>query len=181
LVDGVDEGEKIVRAFIDDYYSSIRSSKEIKFLDSYCDLFRKQMATGMIVPFLLTKKMTTNEGFTGAIQAAYEAFGIAWRLLDDIKDIETDMLKSSHSAIYICLPEKIKTFWDKYNEKKSDKKNDFARIIMECLVENGVIQGITERICSELESAASIADDYNITGLADEFRCLLSPLKNRQN
>jgi len=180
LADGIDEGEKIVEDFIDDYYSSVQSSMEIKCLDSYCDLFRKQMATGMIVPVLLTKKMATSEGFTGAVRVAFEAFGIAWRLLDDIKDIETDMLKSSQSAIYICLPKKIKTFWDRFKEEKSDKKIDFTRIIMDCILENGVIKRIINRICSELELAASVADEHNITGLADEFRCLLKPLQNRR-
>jgi hypothetical protein len=82
LADGIDGGKEIVQGLIDDYYSSIRSSKDNLSLDNYCDLFRKQMATWLIVPVLMTKKMTTNEEFTDAIQTAYGSFGIAWRLLD---------------------------------------------------------------------------------------------------
>jgi len=181
LADGVDGGKKIVQGFINDYYSGMCGSEEIKSLDSYCDLFRKQMATGLIVPVLMTKKMITDEEFTCAIQTAYGSFGIAWRLLDDIKDIEIDMMKGLHSAIYVCLPENIKNYWDKETEEKKDKNSSYARIVLDYILENSVIERINERICGELESAASIADGYNITGLADEFRCLLTPLKNRQD
>jgi len=181
LADGVDGGEKIVRGFIDDYYSSICCFKGIDSLDSYCDLFRKQMATWLIVPVLMTKKMTSNEEFTSAIHSAYGSFGIAWRLLDDIKDIETDMMKGIHSSIYICLSKDTKNCWEKDAGEKTDRNSGHTKVILDYVLENCVIDRIKERICSELESAASIADDYNIAGLADEFRCLLRPLKNRQD
>jgi hypothetical protein len=181
LAVGVDGGDEIVQGFIDDYYSSICGSAEIESLDAYCDLFRKQMATGFIAPVLMTKKMTTNGEFTTAIQTAYGSFGIAWRLLDDIRDIETDMMKGVHSSIYICLPEDIKNLWDKNSGEKIDKNSGYAKVILDCIVETSVIDRIKERICSELESAASIADRCNMTGLAGEFRCLLKPLKNRHD
>ena len=181
LADGVDGGHEVVQGFIDDYYCSIRSSKEIESLDSYCDLFRKQMATWLIVPVLMTKKMTTNEEFTDAIQTAYGSFGIAWRLLDDIRDIETDMMRGIESSIYICLPEDIKNLWDKNTGEEIAKNSGRAKVVLDYLLENSVIDRIKERICSELESAASIAEGYVMTGLADEFHCLLRPLKNRQD
>jgi hypothetical protein len=181
LADGVDGGLEIVRGFIDDYYSSIGGSIEILSLDSYCNLFRKQMATGMIVPVLMTKKMTRDEEIVSAIQKAYGSFGVAWRLLDDIKDIETDMMKRIHSSIYVSLPESIKNYWDKHDQEQLDKKNDKAMVILDCLLENGIINKIKERICNELQSAASIADFYKIAGLADEFRFLAKPLKNGQD
>ena len=168
-----------MRGFIDDYYSSIRASKEIQSLDSYCDLFRKQMATGYVVPVLMIKKMTTDEEFINAIQTAYGSFGIAWRLLDDIKDIKTDMMKGVHSSVYTCLPEDIKNYWNKNSEDKTDENSDCDKVILDYVLENSVIERIKERICIELELAASIADCYNMTGLADEFRCMLRPMKNR--
>ena len=178
LADKIDGGEEIVAGFVDDYYAGIRSSKEILSLDSYCDLFRKQMATGFIVPALILKKMTTNEEFARAIQTAYGSFGIAWRLLDDINDIETDMMKSVHSSIYISLSENIKNYWDKNTE---DINSDHIKVILDYILKNGVIDRIKERICSELDSAASMADDYKMASLADEFRCLLRPLRDTQD
>ncbi len=177
LANGVEDGNEIIQNFIDDYYSGIRSSEDTESLDSYCELFRKQMATWLIVPVLVTKKTTTDDQFIDAIQSAYGSFGIAWRLLDDIKDIETDMVKGVHSSVYYCLPQKIKNNWDK---NIGDENSGSARIILNYVLENNVIARIIARICRELELAASIADSYKMMDFADEFRCLLSSLGDRQ-
>ncbi|UCF85158.1 MAG: hypothetical protein JSV50_05850 [Desulfobacteraceae bacterium] len=178
LAEGVSEGKQIVDRFINDYYYGINRLQDVESLDGYCDLFRKQMATGLIAPVLITQKMGNDEEFSDVVQNAFGSFGIAWRLLDDIKDIETDMMKGNHSSIYVCLPEEIKRWWDKDTGEKIDKNSGFAEAILDSVAENDVIKRIKERICSELESAAFIADDCHITGLANEFRCLLTPLKN---
>ena len=178
LTNGFDGGEKIVRGFIDNYYSSIGQSEESRALDSYCDLFRKQMATWFIVPVLVTKKMVADDKLTNAIQTAYSFFGIAWRLLDDLKDIELDMLNGNHSAIYIHLPKHIQAHWDNDTQEKN---SSLAETVFDYIHQHRVINTIMEHICSDLESAASIVDGYHMKCLADEFRCLLSPLKNRQN
>lgn len=177
LADGVDGGEKIIQGFIDDYYSSNRSSNEILSLESYCNHFRKQMATWLIVPVLMTKKMTKNEESTLAIQSAYESFGIAWRLLDDINDIQIDMMTGAHSSIYTCLPKDIKIHWDSRTE---DKRESYHKIILDYIVGNSVVESIKDRICAELDSAASIVADHDMTGLASELRCLSSPIRNGQ-
>jgi hypothetical protein len=181
LAHGVDGGHEIVRGFFDDYYSSITSSKNLESLDSYCNLFRKQIATWLIVPTLMTRKMTSDLRFTDAIQTSYGSLTIAWRLLDDIQDIERDMIKGVHSSIYICLSEDMKNHWDKDTEEKRDKHNGFTEAILNHISENKIISRITERICSELESAASIADYWDIPGLADEYRSLLRPLRSNQD
>jgi len=178
LGDEVDGGNKIIQGFIDDYYSSICGSELIESLDNYCDHFRKQMSTWLIAPVLMTKKMTTDEEFSDAIQTAYGSFGIAWRLLDDIKDMETDMMKNVHSAIYLCLPEDKRNLWCKFAGGEIDKNSGCTKVILDYVLENNIIDIIKERICSELELAASIAEDARMTGLADEFRCLLKPLRS---
>lgn len=181
LAHGVDGGHEIVQGLIDDYYSSITSSKKVESLDSYCDLFRKQIATCLIVPTLMTKKMTSDVRFTDAIQTAYGSLTIAWRLLDDIQDIERDMMKGVHSSIYICLSEDMRNRWDKDRKEKKDKHSGCTEAILNHILENKVIDRITDRICNELESAAWIADCWDITGLADEYRYLLRPLRNKDD
>ena len=178
LADGVEEGKEIVEGFIDEYYASIENHEYIQSIDAYCELFRKQMATWFIVPVLIAKKTTKNKEFTDAVQSAYGSFGIAWRLLDDILDIETDLMRGVHSSIYNCLPENIREHWDKDTEYKDIY---CIRLILNYVLANNVIEKLTVRICSELESAASAADRYNMTVLSDEFCCLLRPLKKRQD
>lgn len=178
LAGTIDGGPEIVTGFLDDYYSSITSSQEMLTLDSYCDRFRKQMATGFIAPVLIMKKMSADEEFTHAVQSAYSSFGIAWRLLDDINDIKTDMMKGTKSAIYACLSEDVKCHWVKNSE---DKSGDGNCVILEYVMKNSIIDKIKEKMYTELKSAAATLDNFNINGLADEFRDLASPLMKRQN
>ena len=177
LADAVVGGPEVVAGFFDNYYSSITRSPEILSLDSYCDCFRKQMATGFIVPVLIMKKMSADEDFIHAVQSAYASFGIAWRLLDDINDIKTDILNGTHSAVYVCLPEDVKYQWNKNTE---DLNSDCARIILEHVLKNSIINKIKEKMYTELQLAAATADSCNMKGLAAEFHALLSPLNNRQ-
>ncbi len=177
LAKGVEKGEETVRGFINDYYSSISKSDRAESLDSYCVLFRKQMATWLIAPVLLARKICPDEEFSRSIQAVYSSFGIAWRLLDDIQDIGKDMIKGVHSSIYVCLNEDLKGCWDKDIEEKKDQNNDCVQAILSYVLEKGVVDTIKERSCGELESAASIADSCSMPGLAGELRCLLNPLR----
>jgi hypothetical protein len=178
LADGVSGGEKIVADFINDYYTGVCSSEEIESLDGYCDLFRKQMATGFVVPDLLTRKIFRAEEFAKAILSAFGSFGIAWRLLDDIRDMKEDMHNGTKSAVYYGLPQDMRHYWDLHADEPFDCSNDYGGKILDCLLETGVVDILIERIDRELESAASIADRHALTGLADEFRCLGQPLKS---
>lgn len=181
LAEGVPAGERTVRSFIDDYYSSLQDSKAPESLDSYCDHFRRQMAIWMIAPILLSMKMTGISDFTRDVESAYGSFGIAWRLLDDIKDIADDMEKGAHSAIYLSLPEEVRTHWNNNTVRSRAAAKDSRNAILNHVLEHDVIDKIKDRICAELEGAASIVEAHNMTGLAREFRCLARPLTNSAN
>ena len=181
LAANVDGGQRLASRLIDDYYASIGNSKSIASLDSYCDLFRQQMATWQIVPSLMTRRLSDNEEFSAAIQHAYGSFGIAWRLLDDIQDIAADMANGIPSSIFVCLSQDMRQCWRTGNgTKKETKSGTRAETVCSYILQNKIIERITARICRELTSAAAVADDYHLPGLANEFRCLLKPLDNPQ-
>jgi hypothetical protein len=178
LAEGVPAGERTIRGFMNDYDSSIRDSKGPKSLDGYCVLFRKQMAMGMITPILLSMKMTAISNFTRDLEIAYGSFGIAWRLLDDIRDIRSDIQERSHSAIYLCLPEDLRIQWNHNTFRNRTSARDSTHAILTHILEHSLIDEIRERICAELETAASIVEAHDLTGLAREFRSLAHPLRN---
>lgn len=173
LLDIFGDGHDIVDEQLGHYYASIDRTANPNSLNVYCERFRNQMATWQIVPLLLVKNIQVDARVGAAIQSAYESFGIAWRLLDDVNDIQTDMMRGAKSAIYACLPEEIRVHWDRGSEEKN---SDDRRIILDYLLQYRVIDTIRERIGRELELAASAADDCRMTGWGDEFRCLLKPL-----
>lgn len=178
LAKDIKKGEAIVHRFIDDYYSSITKACDINSLDGYCTLFKKQMATWLIVPILLAIKIHRDKKFTRSIQEAYTSFGIAWRLIDDLQDIEKDIVKGVHSSIYVCLNKELRNYWDHNTEKQSNQNKDFIHTILSYVDNNRVIHTIKDRICVELESAASIAASCGLHGFSNELNCLLKPLKN---
>ncbi len=183
LADGVEGGREMVDRCIDDYYSGINHAEEMETLDAYCDLFRKQMATWMAAPVLLTKKISDGEKFTHEftreftrdIQSAYGSFGVAWRLLDDIKDLETDMLEGARTAVYMGLPEEFRRRWRRGPEKKDVER---AGPILEYILKHGVVERIKERMREELASAERITEALAMKGLAGEFRSLSAPLES---
>jgi len=181
LARDVPRGMAIVSDFIDDYYSSIARSDKMESLDSYCAFFRKQMATWLVVPVLMAKRIYADEKSVRSVQAVYSSFGIAWRLLDDLQDIETDMMKGIHSSLYACLPGGIRRKWNRIKEEKADRNGGSAGQVLNYILVNGIVDRIRKRICSELESAASRADSCDMTKFADELRCLLRPLRNGEN
>jgi hypothetical protein len=123
-------------------------------------------------------KLTGMSDFTRDLQIAYGSFGIAWRLLDDIRDIGDDMKKGSHSSLYYCLPVRLRTLWSPPNATNRAGGNNSARAILNYILERDLVERIKERICTELEAAASIVEAYDLPGLAREFRCLAHPLRN---
>jgi len=180
LGEAVNGGDQIVQDFINDYYSSIRSSQEVESLDDYCERFRQQMATGMIAPVLLVRKINDDDKFAKAVESAYGSFGIAWRLLDDIKDIKADMENGVHSSIYICLSDKIKMVWDKPIDEKVDYTDGWTHVISDHILKKGIIDRIKKRICNHLEFAAKMAHRYGLKSWADEYHSLLRPLRYSQ-
>jgi len=178
LAEGVSGGKRVVRRFIDEYCSSVKDPGGPDSLDTYCDLFRRQMGIGMIAPALLSMKVNGLSDFTRDLQTAYGCFGVAWRLLDDIRDVEADMEKRVHSTIYLCLPEKVRTHWDKNAAKKLVSARTAKRSILVHILEHRLIDEVRGRISAELERAACLVEAHGLTGLAKEFRCLAAPLAN---
>lgn len=180
LARGADQGTEIVSGLIDDYYSSISKSDGVISLDGYCNFFRKQMATWLIAPILVARSISDDEEFSRSIQSAYYSFGIAWRLLDDLQDIEKDMMRGIHSSVYACLNEDLRICWSKDIQEKKENY-DHVQTVLAYVLEQNVTDGIKNRICNELESAASIADSWSMSGFAAELRSLLKPLSNGKN
>jgi len=181
LAEGVPEGERTVRSFINDYYSSLQDPKRPTSLNGYCDLFRRQMGILMIAPLLLAMKMTGTSDFTRDIELAYGSFGIAWRLLDDVKDIGDDIEKGTESSIYLCLPEGLRSQWKNGSAGTQALREDSTHTILHHVLQHGLIETIKERICAELNAAAAIVRACNMAGLAAEFRCLAHPLRTDAN
>ena len=112
---------------------------------------------------------------TSALTSAYGSFGVAWRLLDDLQDIESDRKDGSHSAIYYSLPEGLRISWKAQADGADDTEADGVAAFLEA---HGVRALIMARIVHELNAAGQIAEACGMQGLAAEFHALARPLRN---
>jgi hypothetical protein len=167
-------GNAVDRATIDDfintYYEGISSRATLSGLDEYCRLFRRQMATWTLIPYLASLKRYRDRSFADDIKEAYECFGIAWRLLDDINDVEEDMHNHEHSAVYYLLPRQWQILWDSH---------ETVRDINELMLHIHAADTIDTLILTAekyLLRAETIVRDRGMTELADELMTLRGPL-----
>jgi hypothetical protein len=170
---GIPGGIDIARGFMSDYFSGITEKEVPLSLDLYCDLFRKQMATWVIMPVLAARKSGGDESFVWGIRSSFESFGIAWRLLDDIQDLEADMAKGARSSIYVYLGEEGRTLWDSRGQSTEHGSDKIYGMIRDARV----LETIAARIVSELDHAAGLSAGSGLAGLAEEYRNLVGPVK----
>lgn len=173
---GLPGGIEIARELLGDYYAGIMEKNIPASLDRYCELFRKQMATWVIMPVLAAMKTGGDEKHVSDLRRAYESFGIAWRLLDDIQDLEADMEKGERSAVYVCLDEKGRTRWESLTGKKGGALIKASGTICSNIRNESILERIAERIIIELHHAADLSDGIDLGGLAHEFRTLAEPV-----
>lgn len=181
----ISNGKELVDDCLNRYYRSIIAQTCPQNLEEYCNLFRHQMATAFIVPLLLTHD-DGNSVLANAVQTALESFGIAWRILDDIKDLEIDFLAGSVSAVSLSLPEEGKHLWNAIkNSKNRNYKNQSKRTVknehqfqtLERIVqEYGIIPALVKKILNEIDNAINHAEEAGMPQFAAELRLIASPL-----
>ncbi len=176
LAGRVKDGDRLMRAFLDDYYASIATPPPVATLDGYCDHFRKQMATWLIVPVLMVRRQTADLEFAATLQLAYGAFGIAWRLLDDLQDIEPDRCSGTPSAIYHTLPERLRSGWRRDGAAAAQSA---AKEVEAYLATRKAQNTIRDRIARELALAVNSFTGLGLDGLVAELQALALPFKDR--
>ncbi len=173
----IDGGHETIERLIDEYYGSVCGPQHLdESLDGYCHGFIRQMSTCFIAPSLLMKTMGFEDDHIDRVIGAYGSFGVAWRLLDDVRDIEADLQQSAPSAVYICLSGKMKACWNKGVGGKTDADQKRIRTICRHIEDNRICERVLQQVCTEMESAAVQAENCGLEGLAMELRCLLKPL-----
>jgi hypothetical protein len=172
LAKNITNGEELVEELIDNYFSGIHKSAEINSINSYTNLFCKQFSTTLIIPILIAK----NTGFDASlVRQAYESFGIAWRLLDDLRGCSDDAFAGELSAIYYLLPLEERQLWLNC-QGKDEESNDWQKL-QSYLEQQGILRKLISHICTSLKEAQKSADLARLHGYANQLQQLAIPLK----
>ncbi|BAZ41577.1 hypothetical protein NIES4101_75430 [Calothrix sp. NIES-4101] len=171
LSKNIHSGAELVTELIDNYFSSIQETTEINSINSYCNVFRKQLSTTLIIPLLVAK----HTGFeTTLIRQIYESFGVAWRLLDDLRDCSDDAFAGELSAIYYLLPLEERQLWLNC-QGKDEQSNDWQKL-QSYLEQQGILRKLISHICTALKEAQKNADLAKLPAYATQLRQLAAPL-----
>ena len=168
---GDQEQHEMARTLTEEYYATITGDDATDTLDEYCALFRGQMATWTVVPVLTAMKVSENRKVWVDVRSAYESFGIAWRLLDDVQDVEDDINSGARTAMYLALGEEGRHLWDlaSTDDRAMDR-------LVNTMIEEAVAETVLARAVKELMMAESLAGGHGMDGLAGEFWLLAEPL-----
>lgn len=165
---------------INEYYAAILPEKKPESFEDYCALFKRQISTWIITPMLTIKKLICNDKFTADIKESYESFAVAWRLMDDLNDLEQDILDGTHNAVYYNMSAEGMAAWDSLYEGYPYSNDPEKQIeeIFAAIRDDKVVEKTVNRICGELKKASEIAEKHGINGLSGQYCALAAPLKS---
>jgi hypothetical protein len=163
--------ESLIYCWINRYFSGVHGLESVDSLAAYCEQFRQQLSTTLVLPMIVADRTGHN---AADVQEAYEAFCIAWRLLDDLRDCQDDALSGEMSAVYYLLPLEQRQVWQGCQglEPTSPQWQELAQYLEGA----GVLQAIVGEILAWLAIAQSAASRANLPGYAEELRQLALPL-----
>ncbi|HEY6561020.1 MAG TPA: class 1 isoprenoid biosynthesis enzyme [Polyangiaceae bacterium] len=149
---------------VDQYFAAI-CEREVPTFEAYVDRFRGQVATGLIAARALCAAGSVD---FARFREGFEQFTIAWRLLDDLRDISEDLERGEHSSIYYLLPEHERADWAANRASKS--------------FEQAVVQASTQLVndaMTRLERASALLYDIGLPHYAAQVFSLGLPLQMR--
>lgn len=142
--------------FIDQYFTGVQAPPTCSNLEDYCNIFRSEMATWKALPILMALQTGYDDASCRQLLQAYESFGVAWRLLDDIRDAGADAAAAQRSAVYWSLDLEARAAWDAGRPPGSAELNRAAGFLASLLDEH-------------LLRAASHARALDLAGYAREL------------
>lgn len=160
-------GRDIPDYFLNEYFAGVCDPSPPDTLEDYEHRFRKQIATWLIHPYHFVHHGGKEKA--DLFRRAYESFGVAWRILDDIWDIEVDALQGVRTAVYYLLDDEARRAW-----LERPLNPESAASIQRSLKENGVLDQLLNRIHNELSDAIEISGKIGL----DEFGDELSRMRN---
>lgn len=172
LAQSVADGDVIIQSTLDRYFQGIHDPVAPSDFDGYCELFRQQLSTTLVIPLLVAKRTGCP---TQPLQKSYEAFCIAWRLLDDLRDCDEDTFAGQKSAIYYSLSPDYQAIWKVC--QRGDVASSHWAVLRSYLEEANVLKNLVQQTIGYLYQAQDFAQVAGLTPYVQELQALAVPLQ----
>ena len=160
-----------VDAHVSTYLSAIHMAESIDNLDDFCARFERQIAIWTLVPRLLGRALG-NPQAGEELAAVLAAFCKAWRLMDDLQDVESDVLAGVESAAWQVLDPTGRAAWAECHRLSKPLGQLHAQawaLLLQQLDDGGAIARLLALSSGWLESAAALAETKQWPQLAAEI------------
>jgi hypothetical protein len=161
----------LMDTWIDRYFSGVHGLQSVVDLETYCTQFRQQLSTTLVLPMIVADRAGYD---LSVVQESYEAFCIAWRLLDDLRDCQDDALEGTLSGIYYLMsPDERQAWLDCQGASEGDPCWQLLAMQLEA---SGVLHRMVGEIINWLAIAQATASSANLPEYSNELQQLAIPL-----
>ncbi len=161
LAEREDRGSAMVRELIDGYFSAVHAPPRGDSLEIYLRTFRAQIGTWLAVPMLLAGSKAAG------VRTCLEEFSLAWRILDDVQDLDKDSERAAPTAVYFALSTESRRIW-----KDPAMLGNRRELLREALERENVLEGLLGRAREHLKIAAASARDSGWSAYAEQITAL---------
>ncbi len=154
------------------YLSAIHVAEPIDNLGDFCARFERQIAIWTLVPRLIGRTVSGTQAGE-ELATVLRAFCNAWRLMDDLQDVEDDVLAGVESAAWQVLDGPGRSAWSVCHAQSKALGHlhpESWALLLQRMHDTGCIAHLLAQTYGWLESAAQLAQANHWHQLADEIR-----------
>jgi len=165
-------GSGAVESATGTYLSAIHAETGVPDLAAFRARFTRQVAIWTLVPRLIGTALG-GPGTGDILVAIVEAFSDAWRLMDDVQDVEGDLLAGVHSAVWHALDADGRAAWDDCRARSlaAGVLDPASWATLHAFLQApACVPHLLVQVYDSIERAAALADGQGWTGYAAELR-----------
>jgi hypothetical protein len=166
---GVRGGDELAASLVDLYFEGVHGGEPPHDAGSFRARTCRELATGLIMPMLLARRSGQDEE---AVRAAFEAFVVAWRMLDDLNDAEQDSATGTLTSLFFALPPGPQGRW-----QGAKGSSTAAASLAAELLGGGHLEAFLAAIHAELGEAIARARRAGLAGYGVELDALRAGLR----
>jgi hypothetical protein len=171
LANTVEGGPEIITRLVNNYLAACHHSAPVHDLAAFSDRFVQQIGIWLVVPTLLGH-IVGGPGAARDLASVIESFAVAWRLIDDVEDIDKDILSGQDNAVWFELDHNGRDLWARCRAAfaGTGRFEPQAWASMSATIRNkGALAAVLGRINELLVRAEDLAMHAGWSGLAGEL------------
>jgi len=167
----VEGGPETVARLVGNYLTACHQPPPVHDLRTFCDRFLQQIGIWLVVPTLLGH-IVGGPAAARDLVGIIEAFAVAWRLIDDIQDIDIDILSGQDNGVWFELDDDGRACWAACRTASAGADRVEPRTwasVSTAIRNTRTLGAVIDEVTARLSRAEELAIRAGWTGLAAEL------------